>query len=231
MNATYRAKLRRGLLVTAGILAMIGILWLAWDFRHELMLMIDPTPRHRQRLMQLLRSHGMIDGGILIVVIGLLNAIPGLSNSLLCILAGLCYGPWIGLLINWLGNFLGSVILVELIRHVDVSAKLKANRLLHALTNRRHPRLGLTLGYMIPVVPSVLVDYAGVQMKLSRYQFAVMILVGTLPTSFLYAFGGDALFNVDFKRMGAVVIALLILIGLYLAVRRKLRDHSAHSAR
>lgn len=62
--------------------------------------------------------------------------------------------------------------------------KIKTSRLLTALTDQQHPLIGLTIGYMIPVIPSVLVDYAGVRMKLDRGHFLLMIAGGMLPTSF-----------------------------------------------
>lgn len=148
-------KKRRIVLTVGGILALIGLILLVWDFRRELMLVVDPTVAHRHQLMKLIRSHGAADIVLLTIVIGLLNAIPGMSNSLLCILAGLCYGPWIGFAMNWVGNVLGSCLVVGLIKHVDVSKKIKTSRLLTALTDQQHPLIGLTIGYMIPVIPSV----------------------------------------------------------------------------
>lgn len=216
-------KKRRIVLTVGGILALIGLILLVWDFRRELMLVVDPTVAHRHQLMKLIRSHGAADIVLLTIVIGLLNAIPGMSNSLLCILAGLCYGPWIGFAMNWVGNVLGSCLVVELIKHVDVSKKIKTSRLLTALTDQQHPLIGLTIGYMIPVIPSILVDYAGVRMKLDRGHFLLMIAGGMLPTSFLYAFGGDALFNAHFKRCSGALVALLILIAMYFLVRRRMK--------
>lgn len=216
-------KKRRIILIIGGVLAILGLAMLVWDFRHELMLVLDPTTAHRHQLMRLIRSHGAADIVLLTIVIGLLNAIPGMSNSLLCILAGLCYGPLTGFLVNWAGNVLGSCLVVWLIKHVDVSKRIKTSRLLTALTDQRHPLIGLTIGYMIPVIPSVLVDYAGVRMKIDRWHFLLMIAGGMLPTSFLYAFGGDALFNADFKRCSGVVVALLILIAMYFLVRRRMK--------
>lgn len=80
-------KKRRIVLTVGGILALIGLILLVWDFRRELMLVVDPTVAHRHQLMKLIRSHGAADIVLLTIVIGLLNAIPGMSNSLLCILA------------------------------------------------------------------------------------------------------------------------------------------------
>lgn len=71
-------------------------------------------------------------------------------------MAGLCYGPWIGLAINWAGNILGNCIVESLIKRVDFSHRFKKNRFLNWLMNQKHPSLGMTLGFMVPVIPSVL---------------------------------------------------------------------------
>lgn len=78
----------------------------------------------------------------------------------------------------------------------------------------KHPLVGLTLGYMIPIVPSVLVNYACGQLKVSRLQFLLMVAIGMLPTSVLYAFGGDAIMHGDLKRLGVIGILIVGLVAL-----------------
>ena len=48
-------KKRRIVLTVGGILALIGLILLVWDFRRELMLVVDPTVAHRHQLMKLIR--------------------------------------------------------------------------------------------------------------------------------------------------------------------------------
>ena len=64
-------KKRRIVLTVGGILALIGLILLVWDFRRELMLVVDPTVAHRHQLMKLIRSHGAADIVLLTIVIGL----------------------------------------------------------------------------------------------------------------------------------------------------------------
>ena len=91
--------------------------------------------------------------------------------------------------------------------------------------HQKHPLIGLTIGFMIPVIPSILVNYAGAQLNVNRRQYMAMVLVGMAPTSFLYAFGGDAIFKGNIRRLIGVAIAILILIGCYLLVRKIWQNH------
>ncbi|WP_260238039.1 VTT domain-containing protein [Limosilactobacillus fermentum] len=50
-----------------------------------------------------------------------------------------------------------------------------------SLTHHRHPALGLTVGYMVPIIPSVLVNYACATMKIPRKNFILMVAVGMFP--------------------------------------------------
>ena len=90
--------------------------------------------------------------------------------------------------------------------------------------DQKHPLIGLTIGFMIPVIPSVLVNYAGARLDVSRKQYLLMVLVGMAPTSFLYAFGGDAIFKGDLTRIISAVICIAILIGVYLVIRKAIEQ-------
>lgn len=77
--------------------------------------------------------------------------------------------------------------------------------------NQKHPSLGMTLGFMVPVIPSVLVDYTAARLDTPANKFLSMVIVGMFPTSFIYAFGGDAIFNGDFKKLAGALIGIAIL--------------------
>ena len=150
------------------------------------------------------------------LVIALFNAIPGMSIAAVCILAGVCYGPWIGLLISWSGNILGNLAVALLFSRVHLSQKLKKHQLLQKLLNQPHPRLGLIIGYMIPAIPNALVNYSGIRLKISLTQMLPLIALGMLPCSFIYAFGGNAIFSENLAQL--VIFAILIIILALISV-------------
>lgn len=219
------------LIIAALIVALVVIYGIYRDYRPEISLLFDLTPHNQVILLYLIRSHGLATMVLLLLLIAIFNAIPGMSNLVICIFAGLCYGPWVGFLINWLGNILGNCAVMSLIREVDISKRTKKSKILTYLLHQKHPLIGLTIGYMIPVIPSALVNYAGARLNLSRGRFLKTVAIGMAPTSFIYAFGGDAIFRGDSKRLiGAVVAIVVILLG-YVVVRKIVdRSKVAHEA-
>lgn len=200
----------RWLTILAGIFAMIVLIKVGFDYWPEIKLLMHPTHEHRVMLTKMIRDHGAKDFLLLMMVIALLNAIPGMSIAAVCILTGVCYGPWIGLLISWSGNILGNLAVALLFSRVHLSQKLKKHQLLQKLLNQPHPRLGLIIGYMIPAIPNALVNYSGVRLKVSPTQMLPLIALGMLPCSFIYAFGGNAIFSENLAQL--VIFAALIII-------------------
>ncbi|QLL68774.1 hypothetical protein GTO82_08255 [Lactobacillus johnsonii] len=212
MSEIMTKKLRKVILIFCGILVAGILLYLLYrDYRPEIDVLMHSDSHTKTKLLYLIRQHEVRDSLFLLGLITVLNAIPGMSNSVFCILAGLCYGPWIGLAINWCGNIIGNCIVASLIKRVSFSHNFKKNKLLNWLMNQEHPSLGMTLGFMVPVIPSVLVDYTAVRLGIPVNKFLLMVIVGMFPTSFIYAFGGDAIFNGDFKKLAGALIGVAIL--------------------
>ena len=222
-----KQKLRKGLLIGVGIVLAICLICLLYhDYRPEIEILLHPEQGNvKEKLLVLLREHEARDVIFLMGLIMIFNAIPGLSNSIFCILAGLCYGPWLGLLINWCGNILGNTIICGLINKIDFSHSFKKNRILTYLMHQKYPAVGMTIGLMIPVIPSILVDYTAIRMKMSFKKIMPMIIVGMFPTSFIYAFGGDAIFAGDLKKIIALLIALFILILMAFVIVKLASKH------
>ena len=75
--------------------------------------------------------------------------------------------------------------------------------------------LGLLIGYMMPMFPSFVVNYVVVQLKIPLVNALGMVILGMVPTSFLYSFGGNAVFE---GKIWRALGALLALAALFLAV-------------
>lgn len=213
------------LIIGAICLAVIIIYFIYRTYRPEIELLLNFNTHNKEKLLHMIRSHGFTDMFLLIALIGILNAIPGMSNSVVCIFAGLCYGPIGGFLINWSGNILGNCAVMSIIRKIDLSKRVKKNKLLSYLLHQKHPLIALTIGFMIPVIPSVLVNYAGAQLNVDRKHYLAMVIVGMAPTSFLYAFGGDAIFKGNVRRLIGVGIAILVLLCFYLLIKKIWQYH------
>ncbi|WP_076461458.1 TVP38/TMEM64 family protein [Limosilactobacillus caccae] len=212
---------KTALIIGAVLLSLIILYFIYRTYRPDINLLLNmDAGNNRAKLLHMIRSHGFVDMFLLVALIAVFNAIPGMSNSVVCIFTGLCYGPLVGFILNWAGNILGNCAVMSIIRRIDLSKRMKKSKLLDYLMHQKHPLIGLTIGFMIPVIPSVLVNYSGARLNVDRKHFLAMVAVGMAPTSFLYAFGGDAIFKGNIKRIIAVVIAIIVILALYFLIKK-----------
>ena len=136
----HPTKFDKRLLMGLGLgLSFLFVVALLHDFGPEVHLLLHYHAADRPELIKLVRAHGAQDLIFFLLLIGLLNAVPGASNSLVCILVGLCYGPAIGLAVNWLGNVGGNVACFGLIKHLSFSKHFQQNRILTNLMQHKAP--------------------------------------------------------------------------------------------
>ena len=83
----------------------------------------------------------------------------------------------------------------------------------------RHPKLGVIIGYSIPFIPSFLVNVAATDLKFPANQLFGLCLTGSLVTSALYSFSGDALFQGNFKLLILLIGVMVVLVGLVWLIR------------
>lgn len=211
-----KSKNRGTILIIVGIILALGGLWIIYqDFKPEIGLLLHLNAHNKAKLMVMMRSHGLPDMLLLILLVVILNSIPGLSNSVICLFAGLCFGPWVGLAINWTGNILGNLTVYSLLSKLTLPEKFTHNRLLTNLHNSAHKKLRIIISFMVPIIPSIIVNYACAQEKMNFKQFLPLVMLGMLPTSFLYAFGGDAIFRGSIKRIVVVVVLISAVVCCY----------------
>lgn len=212
------------ILISLGLLGIAALLaWLWFDYRHAITSFLAPA-FDRQRLIDLLRHQGKHNVVLFMAVIAIGSAIPGVPIAAIAVLAGVCFGRWLGFGINVVGIVVGNLLAIQLLGafpHKVQPSKLRA--LTDRLKTMRHPRLGLSIGYAVPMLPTLLVNYAALELQLSLRNKVLCILVGSLPVSFLYAFGGDELLFGNTKTAMVAIGLTLLLLALYEVIRRDQR--------
>ena len=150
---------------------------------------------------------------ILLSLMILSSAIPGVSSSIFCILVGLLYIPLLVIPMNIIGNTFGNLTSFEILRRLERSKRME--KLLNYIENFKHRFIGISLAFSIPFVPSALVNYACVQMKLPTRKRILATLIGMPPLSVVYAVSGDLFLNIRPIRIPLVaVLAILLFISL-----------------
>ncbi|MFC6175470.1 TVP38/TMEM64 family protein [Companilactobacillus huachuanensis] len=212
------------LFITLGILGLIGLLFIIWINYRAVVTTFFAYAFDRQTLIDLLRHQEKHNAVLFMAVIAIGSAIPGMPIAAVAVLSGVCFGSWLGFGINIVGTFLGNLLALYILgKFPHKVRKSRFRPIADRLKNMNHPRIGLSIGYAIPMLPTLLVNYAAIEMKMSLRNKAICILVGSLPVSFLYAFGGDALLLGNTKAVITIVILILLLFGLYEIIRRDQR--------
>ena len=117
---------------------------------------------------------------------------------------------------NVLSNILGNFVFIKILKMIDItdSEKKLKNRFV-GIDALKNTDFGIILGYMIPIMPTILVNYHVAETKLSWRKWLLYITIGVSPSSFVYALGGDAVVAGNLK---CIVVLLVIVAVVYLVV-------------
>lgn len=212
---TILKKIGKYLLILVGILLSIFLIYLIYlNYLPDINMFLKSNQKSGEEILNMIRRPNWKNSILLVGLIAIFNAIPGLSNSIFCIFSGLSYGPWLGLLINWIGNVLGNCLIAKIIRLFGSNESKEDSKILSYLMEKKNPYIGMTIGFMIPFVPSVLVNYNAMHMNINQKKYLTMVLIGTFPISLIYAFGGDAIFKGNLKKIVYSIIAIVVLFGI-----------------
>lgn len=210
--------------ITIGLIGFISLCFAIWINYREVIENFFAYTFDRQTLINLLRHQGKHNIILFIAVIAIGSAIPGMPIAAVAVLTGVCFGNWLGFAINIIGIFLGNLLALYILGKFP--HKIRPSRfrpIADHLKNMRHPRIGLSIGYAIPMLPTLLVNYAALEMKISLKNKAMCIFIGSLPVSFLYAFGGNELLVGNIKEAIIMLALILLLFGLYEIIKRDQR--------
>lgn len=216
MKKETKRKILLYSLVTIGIIFAAGILCLIIrDYLPQIKQLFNPRA-DRMYLKQAFRHHGLKDACLLIILTAVLTAIPGAPVAVVCIFNGVLYGPWAGILMNLCGYIVGNLTVVYLLAHFNFIKKSRNfKKQMESFKRFKNPALAIILGYAIPFIPSSFTSYMAVKLKMNIGKLIGCIAIGTLPTSLLYAFGGDAVFKGNTLRVIiTIVLIILIFVGL-----------------
>lgn len=211
--------------ITLGIIGIVFLMAVIWYQYSDIISTFFAYAFDRQTLINLLRHQGRHNALLFIAVIAIGSAIPGLPIAAIAILSGVCFGRWLGFGVNVVGTVVGNMLALRVLSafpHKISPTKFRP-QITDKLKSMQHPRIGLSIGYAVPMLPTLLVNYAAMEMDMSARNELTCILIGSLPVSFLYAFGGDELLFGNTKNVIITAALVLLLFGLYEIIRRDQR--------
>lgn len=220
-------RLIKRILIIIGIIAII-LLWisLGFDYHHRFQLIFIQPHFNRQTLISILRHYGSLDFILLFALMTITDAIPGLPGSVIGVMSGVFLGRQLGFLINVTGMVCGNTLSMLIIKHFGLSkSSKKHHKIVSMIMNMRHPILGLTIGYAVPMIPTVFANYTATKLHLQWYQLLTCMLIGAIPSAWLYACGGDAFLRGHNGIGTTALVGVVLLVFLILIIRHDRRKH------
>lgn len=224
-----KQKVARTILYILGTLLSLLVLYHIYlTYQPEINLLFHFNHHNEQLLVKMVRNHGLEEVIFLFILNTICVAIPGLSNGIFCVLNGILFGPAIGFIINWIGDVLGQTILLYTLQKLYNPKKLKNSKVYQLMRGQNYPQAGLTIGYMIPFIPSATIAYANALINHSYQDRVIPIMLGSIPMAYLYAYGGDSILHFDGRRLITTIITFIIIAlvacGLLL-IMRQIKQH------
>lgn len=213
-----KKTLQRLLIGTASCLILILGFQLYRDYLPALKLLLDPD-LNKKRLMHAVDAHGVSTSFLLIGLTAVMCILPGMPASAVGVLSGISYGPYVGCLINFAGNAAGNFISIYLYKKFNLfqsSTSSKRNKWFNFLSKVKYPRFEMMFLYMVPVIPSSLVNFAVYLFDYDWQDIYWVVLFGVIPTSLLYAFGGHILLAGKYHLSKPLIAALALILFLVL---------------
>lgn len=222
MKKETRRKILLYSTVTLGVIIAVAVIGLLIrDYYPQIQQFLNPK-NDRMYLKQAFRHHGPKDACLLIILTAILTAIPGAPVAVVCIFNGVLYGPWAGILMNLCGYVIGNLLVVYLLAHFNFIKHSKHLKNQMASFERfKNPALAIILGYALPMIPSSFTSYMAVKLKMNPWRLILCIAIGTLPTSLLYAFGGDAVFRGSTLRIIIAIVLIIMIFVVLLKIYRR----------
>lgn len=197
------------------ILLVIFLLLIAlfvWNHRGDL----SSFHINQTELIEKIRSHGPIDIIILAALIIIVIMIPGAPTAPFEIASGVVFGPILGSILNLISAVIGNALLIWIMVKFEVGNSSSQNKILDKVEKMKNPRFGLSIAYMIPIIPTFLIDYTSNKLNYSLKNFLPYIIIGNIPISILYAVGGDAILEKNYKKIIVLLSIILLILGLFL---------------
>lgn len=148
-----------------------------------------------KQLERIIPSMGALGPFISILLMGILSATP-IPTDPIVILNGAIFGPWVGILVSWMGNNLASIIEYYLgkgLGHIIDFEKMKKKLPLGLSRFPANSVWFLFFGRFVPQFGGKIVSLAGGFYRVPLFRFIWTAFLSNLFGSILLAYGGYSL--------------------------------------
>ena len=218
-----KKKTKKALFILVSILLILFIGYQVFkDYEIVFSMLLKPA-YNKELLLRAVRSHGVETALLLIGLTVAMSLVPGMPTSVVGIFTGIAYGPFFGSIINIIANASGNFMSILMFQKLNISGdSIQVNKWTRFLTKVKYPRFQMMILYMIPFVPVSLINLAVHSFQFEWSEVYWVIIIGVVPTSVLYALGGQVFFQGQHLSAAAIFsTAAVIGILLFLFMRHK----------
>lgn len=208
----HKHRALRRFLFLSGVLLLLGALYLLTPLREEL------TPQRISTIFLMHRNDWWFAPLFAAVMsLAVWAMFPGFVFT---VAAGVLFGPVTGVAVAWVGTVLGAWLAFESGRsflHDFVVRHVEKRPLLRRLNTHAADRgvMLIFLSRLVMVVPWNVLNYLASMSRVSRRDYLIGTVAGTLPEVILYVVFGTALDR--FKQQPALLPVLLLVLVLLIS--------------
>jgi len=180
-----------------------------------------------QKSVDYIKAYGARGIPILIGIEALLAATNLFSGDPIHILAGLCYGVFLGSIIVIVGIAIGNAAIFLLFRQFrklfSPLARPKKRHLIDVkkLEKMKHPEIIAGIAYIVPGLPDLVVPYVFSKIKISFWRYMLVITIASIPGVVLMTLTGSMLAYGNWEFViGLVIVMVLATIIVFLNRKR-----------
>lgn len=209
------------------LLLSLGLIILLFIDLFPLMREVFENRHDEDKMLEYIRAYGAKGMPILIGLQALQVIMAFFPAAAIQILAGLCYGIWLGSLLCLLGYVLGNMLVFTALRQFkstlseflpkkDKTKKSKSFIDINRIKQMKNPEYAVVLLYLIPGIPNGLLPYIFADTKITYSRYLTSIIVGSIPSVLLCAWVGQALARRNYILAGSIVaVTVLLLAAIY----------------
>lgn len=219
--------LKRLIITSVSLALFLGtIIFLIIYFWPSLKALFMAEGEEREILVNKLRSYGSWAWIIIVLLLALQIIIAILPNGPFSIIAGMMYGPFVGVILSLIGIALGSFIVVLLIKafgkgfaSIFVNYEEKEKQFKNIDNKRR--TLIIMFGYaLMPGLPDDFLVFLVPFLKIKFSHFIITNLIARTPSIIVTVLLGNSFITGDYT-LTIVLMAITVLIGLLCIIFNK----------
>ncbi len=184
-----------------------------------------------------IEKYGVEGIPVLVLIQALVVILTVIPAAAIQIIAGLCYGIWLGTLICIVGIVMGNAlvffalrefknVLAPVISKKNYDNEKKKNKLISVdtINKMKHPEYLAFAIYLIPFIPNGILPYIFAQSKITFPKFLLGITAASIPTVLLCSLLGDQLADKNFLTVIIITACMIIIFGIMMIFRKKITE-------